>query len=96
MQQFFGCSEQELLELPIPRFWGKYKNVQIIETEKRINFITMTAVAQSKEVNKTLYKLNWQLEQLTGKEKVDSLKDIKKQMKLATKKGKKKKEKKSK
>ena len=93
IQAFFGCSEKSLLDLPIARFWDKHKNMSIIKLRKKLDDIGILRIAQSKEGGKEIDKMVWQLEQLMGTEKVDSLSDIKarmKQMKKAAKEGKKK------
>ena len=90
MQAFFGCSEKSLFELPITRFWDKHKNMSIVKLRKKLDDIGILRIAQSKEGGREIDKMVWQLEQLMGTERVDSLSDIKarmKQMKRQLKKG---------
>jgi len=93
MQAFFGCGEKSLLDLPRDRFWDKHKNMSIVKLRKKLDDVSILRIAQSKEGGREIDKMIWQLEQLMGTERVDSLSDIKarmKQMKKAAKEGKKK------
>ena len=93
MQAFFGCSEKSLLELSKDRFWDKHKNMSIVKLRKKLDDVSILRIAQSKEGGREIDKMIWQLEQLMGTERVDSLSDIKarmKQMKKAAKERKKK------
>ncbi len=81
-----NCSEDFLLGLPKDRFWDKYKNMSIIRIREKLDSIGTLRIAESKEGANEIYRLNWQLEQLTGKEKVDSIEDIKVRMKQLRKK----------
>lgn len=65
--------------------------MMILKIRKKIDTIHAINISQSKNITNEVFKLNWQLEQMTGAEKVDGLVDIKKRMKKARKKGKKKK-----
>jgi len=66
--------------------------MMVLKIHKKIDTIHAINISQSKNVSNEVFKLNWQLEQMTGgPEKIDSLADIKKRMKRARKKGKKKK-----
>ena len=78
MCRFFGAGDKALLNLPIPRFWGKFKNMNILKLQERIDAITAAALPRSKNLEGELKRLNWQLEELTGKDKADNLKDWKK------------------
>lgn len=87
MTHFYnGCSEDFLLGLSKARFWDKYKNLSIIRIREKLDAIATLRTAESKEGASEIYRLNWQLEQLTGKEKVDSMEDIKVRMKQLRKK----------
>jgi len=93
MQSFFGCDEETLLGLSKERFWDKHKNMTIVKLRKKLDDISILRIAQSKEGGREIDKMIWQLEQLMGTERVDSLSDIKarmKQMKKAAKERKKK------
>ena len=96
MSSFYGLPDASLLSLPIDRFWGKYRNMSIMRLRRKIEEIGGVRLAGAKmdDYSHEMYKLNWQLEQLTGEEKVDGLGDIRKKMdavrKAAKKKGKKK------
>jgi len=68
------------LTLPPHRFWVKHKNMIILRLKEELVAIHNFAVAQSKEISNHVYRLNWRLEQLTGVEKVDSLRDIRLRM----------------
>lgn len=86
MTHFYNCPEDFLLGLPKERFWDKYKNLSIIRIREKLDAIGTLRTAESKEGASEIYRLNWQLEQLTGKEKVDSMEDIKVRMKQLRKK----------
>ena len=81
MQSFFGCSEVSLLELSKKRFWDKHKNMAIIKLRRKLDEIGILRIAQAKEGGREIDKMIWQLEQLMGTERVDSLSDIKARMK---------------
>jgi len=94
MSRFYsGCTEDFLLGLPKDRFWGKYKNMSIIRIREKLDGIGTLRIAESREGAGEIYKLNWQLEQLTGKETVDKMDDVKARMKAARKAAKKRKKK---
>lgn len=48
-----------------------------IQTEQHRQRIEEFAISRSKDINEYLYKIQWTLEQLSGKEKVDDLSDWK-------------------
>ena len=82
MSHFYpGCSEDFLLGLSKDRFWNKYKNLSIIRLREKLESINTLRIAESKDGIHEIYRLNWQLEQLTGKEKTDSTLSIKERMK---------------
>jgi len=94
MHSFYHCGEEVLLGLSKERFWDKHKNMSIVKLRKKLDEISILRIAQSKEGGREIDKMLWQLEQLMGKERVDSLSDIKvrmKQRRKAAKEGKKKK-----
>jgi len=94
MDHFYHSSEDWLLKLPKDRFWNKYKNMSIIRIREKLDSIGTLRIAESREGTHEIYKLNWQLEQLTGRETVDDIKDIKARMKAARKAAKQRKKKK--
>jgi hypothetical protein len=98
MQHFYGCTERYLLGLSRDRFWLKYKNMQVLEIKEEKRAISNFRLGNPNiDVSSHFYALDWRIEQLTGKpKKVDSLKDIKKDMDAKRKKPKKKKKKKDK
>lgn len=65
----------------------------ILKLRNKVDMIHTINVSQSKNISNEVFKLNWQLEQMMEVEKIDGLADIKKRMKHARKKGKKKKRK---
>ena len=69
----------------IKRFWNKHKNMSIVKLRKKLDDIRLMRIAQSKEGDKEIQRMGWQLEQLTGQEQIDSLADIKRRMKEARK-----------
>ena len=77
MEYFYGCSEDFLLDLSVDRFWVKYKNMQIVKIENKMDRIHAVNAAMSSEGQDVLNRLNWKLEQLKGDEKVDKLDDWK-------------------
>ena len=77
MDWFYGCGESFLLSLSRERFWGKYRNMQIVRLQSKMDDIHTFNTAQSSEGQSEVIKLNWRLEQLKGEEKVDGLKDLK-------------------
>jgi len=81
MSHFYNCPEGFLLDMSKDRFWGKYKNMSAIRIREKLDQIGTLRIAESKEGASEVYKLNWQLEQLTGKEKADNMDDIKFRMK---------------
>jgi hypothetical protein len=86
MGRFYSnCTDDFLLGLPKDRFWNKYKNMSIIRIREKLDHIGTLRIAESREGVSEIYRLNWQLEQLTGKETVDDMDDIKKRMKAARK-----------
>lgn len=94
MDHFYsGSSEGFLLDLSKDRFWNKYKNMSIIRIREKLDSIGTLRIAESKEGTNEIYKLNWQLEQLIGKETVDDMGDIKARMKAVRKAAKKRKKK---
>lgn len=88
MDAFYHCGEWSLLELSRERFWVKYRNMNIVKLQDKMDLIHSFNAAQSSEGQSIMNNLSWRLEELKGEEKVDSLKDLKKQF------GKKKKKKK--
>uniref|UniRef100_A0A6M3MCL3 Uncharacterized protein n=1 Tax=viral metagenome TaxID=1070528 RepID=A0A6M3MCL3_9ZZZZ len=54
--------------------------MSIVQLRKRIDTIALIRFAQSKEGDREVQKMSWQLEQLTGREQIDSLDDIKDKM----------------
>ena len=91
MSHFYsGASEDFLLNLPKDRFWGKYKHMSVIRIREKLDQIGTLRIAESREGASEVYKLNWQLEQLVGKETVDDIADIKARMKAVRKAAKKK------
>ncbi len=91
--RFYALPDREFLDLPISRFWSKYKDMSIIQLHEKIDAITNAAVSQSKGLSDYMYRLNWQLEQLTGKERVDDTSDWRKKYRRKKKKKKKRKNK---
>jgi len=79
MDYFYGSGEESLLTLPVTRFWGKYKNMQIVKLQNKLDMINTVNIAQSPEGQNAVNNLNWQLDQLKGVERTDSLKDLKAQ-----------------
>ena len=69
--------EDTLLDLRVNRFWGKYKNMQIVKIQNKMDLISSFNAAQSSEGQNIMNKLHWKLEQLKGDEKVDSLNNLK-------------------
>lgn len=83
-----------MLGLSQARFWNKYKNMRILRIRREKYDISTMRVAHSPgDISSYFYRLNWQEEQLTGVEKVDSLKDLRLEMEAKRKVGKKKKKK---
>lgn len=78
MCRFYGLPDREFLDLPISRFWGKYKGMNIIQLREKADAITNAAVSQSKDLSNFMYRLNWQLEQLTGDVRADDTSEWKK------------------
>lgn len=81
MSHFYNCQEDFLLGMSKDRFWDKYKNMSIIRIREKLDAIGTLRIAESREGANEIFRLNWQLEQLTGKEMVDSIEDIKMRMK---------------
>jgi len=81
MSRFYTCSEQELLQLPIKRFWNKEKNMKILKLEEKLNAISDVLMPYSSNVQRTIARLEWQLNKLKQQERVDSISDIKKKQK---------------
>ena len=79
MDSFFGSSEEALLTLSVSRFWGKYKNMQVIKLQDKLDTISTFNIAQSPEGQNTVNNLSWRLDELKGIERTDSLKDLKAQ-----------------
>jgi len=59
--------------------------MSIVKLRKKLDDIRLMRIAQSKEGDKEIQRMGWQLEQLTGQEQIDSLADIKRRMKEARK-----------
>lgn len=85
MSHFYNSPDDILLGLPKDRFWNKYRNMSILRIREKLDRIGTLRIAESREGVSEIYKLNWQLEQLTGKETVDDMDDIKARMKAARK-----------
>ena len=79
MDYFYGSGEESLLTLSVPRFWGKYKNMQIVKLQNKLDMITTVNIAQSPEGQNTVNNISWELDELKGIERTDSLKDLKAQ-----------------
>lgn len=77
MDYFYGSSEDALLTLPVNRFWGKYRNMQIVKLRNKMDLINSFNTAQSPEGQSVMNNLAWKLDELKGEERVDSLKDLK-------------------
>ena len=77
MDSFYGAGESGLLNLPVGRFWGKYRNMQIVKLQDKIELINSFNVAQSPEGQSVMNNLTWKLDELKGTERTDSLKDLK-------------------
>jgi len=77
MDYFYGSSEKALLDLPVKRFWGKYRNMQIVKLQDKMDLINSVNIAQSPEGQSAMNNLTWKLDELKGEERVDSLKDLK-------------------
>jgi hypothetical protein len=75
MVRFYGRPADELLDLPISRFWEMHKEMNILKLQETLEGIQIVSVPHSRDPSQLVYKLNWRLEQLTGKEKVDDLSD---------------------
>ena len=75
MVRFYGRPHDELMQYPMGLFWLKYKNMEILKLQERIVHIVDTATAASPQGNDELYKLKWQLEQLTGEIKPQKFSD---------------------
>ena len=74
---FYGCPDDYLLDISVDRFWVKYKNMQIIKMQDKMDLIHSFNAAQSSEGQDIMNRLNWKLEQLKGEERVDRLDDWK-------------------
>jgi len=81
MQRFYNCSEKELLEIPIFRFWNKEKNMRILKLQEKLDAISEILMPYSSNVQRTIARLEWQLNKLKQHERVDSISDIKKKQK---------------
>lgn len=81
MQRFYLCAEKELLGLPIRRFWGKEKNMQILKLQEKLTDISNLLMPHAANVGREIAKLEWRLSQLTGVETTGTVKDIKKRQK---------------
>jgi len=77
MDYFYGSNEELLLTLSVTRFWGKYKNMQVIKLQNKLEMISTFNIAQSPEGQNTVNNLNWRLDELKGIERTDGLKDLK-------------------
>ena len=78
MLRFYECSEDELLNLPVTRFWNKHTNMEIIKIQERLVQISNVNISSSSYGEKEVDKLKFRLQQLTKINKpADSLKDIK-------------------
>ena len=71
MVRFYGQPMEQFLSLPISKFWLRFKNMNILKLQETIESVVVATTSQSKEANNLMYRLNWQLEQLTGEEKSD-------------------------
>ena len=83
MQTFYGCSEEYLMEVPIPRFWDKYRNMMILRTEQRLQNINTLRIGLSSKADSEIEKMQRMVEQLGKPQRVDSLVDLKKKQKEA-------------
>ena len=91
--RFYGRPAEEFLNLPISKFWLRFKNMSILNLQEMIQKLVVATSSQSKDVGNLMYRLNWQLEQLTGEEKPDDTRSWKKKYGGKKKKKKKKKRK---
>lgn len=86
MQAFFGGeTEAHLMDIPIHRFWDKYRNMMVLKIEQRLQNINTLRLALSSKDDGEITKMTMMIEQLGKPQRVDSLTDLKKQQKQADK-----------
>ena len=93
MQAFYGCSEDYLMFIPIPRFWDKHRNMMILKTEQRLQNINTLRIGLSSKADTEIVRMTNLIEQLGKPQRADSLVDLKKKQKTEDRKAREKSEK---
>ena len=69
------------MDIPIHRFWDKYRNMMILKIELKLQSINILRLAYSDKDDGEISKMNMIIEQLGKPQRVDSLTDIKQKQK---------------